>query len=382
MAEFNLHSPHHLRLIQQIDPYYGTDLVRPDNWSETDNYKLLSMIQTSDISRMKFNKLYRKVFPDGLPRLVPAASPPNSVSSSVNAQEGKNTLEVEVKVERGEGPDDAASNPSGGDTDWDSCIDLCVSDDEEDDDDDDDDSDRPFDSYTNCSPFNGLREYADGSLQECFLPNIEQTQIEMAIPNQDSVLRKYNPTWNLNTLQWSYIPDDVPPYYPYSQQLWLASFDPFPKCRFYHVIFNATHDLSAIWLDLPCGCLKKERSPWVGGGWIKCFYPIIWQRLLAISRKNGEASDRPFDPDCFVVQVPKSYSEHDQTRAEVWPIRSRWSTPTRPSQPSRKRKRRSGPLHSSKKSIKRGRKNKADIALQTMCSSWYDDAVPVNTFHT
>jgi hypothetical protein len=139
LGSYALHSQHRRRLISQIDPYYGTGLRRPENWRDSPQYTLLSMIHTSDINRMRFNRLYRRTFPDGLPPLAPVACQPNPASSqcsSTIAQEGKSKeeREGEVEVERDEGSDNATglySDPDGGSNSEEDCIDVRSDEEEE-----------------------------------------------------------------------------------------------------------------------------------------------------------------------------------------------------------------------------------------------------------
>ena len=75
--------------------------------------------------------------------------------------------------------------------------------------------------------------------------------------------------------------------------------------------------------------------------------------------------------DCFVVEIPQSFSHTDQETAEIWPIRSRFADRPEP-QPKRKRRSAGGANFSSSRDLRSNRKNKD---IQRACKDWYNNAV-------
>jgi hypothetical protein len=280
-----LHTKHRRRLVRQLDPYRGTNLRRPQNWYESKDAELLELVDTYEITRLKFRKLYRRTHPQGLPPLDPDVCEPNSTLSSCPSavsQEGKNALEIEVRVERGENNDepggavDLPSIPNEG-TNSDNCINICESEEDE------GEGDQQFDPFANAHPFDNRRICRDLTLEPSWFPNIAQVRIKQSFPTQDSLAYPLNPTWHPLAQQWGPPPAVVSPFYPYSQLLHRCCRSRFPKCGFYHIIWNAIYDLSGRWVDLPCGCLDiEEHNPWLGSEWIKTFFPVLYERLLAL----------------------------------------------------------------------------------------------------
>jgi hypothetical protein len=362
-----LHTKNRRNLVKQLDPHRGTNLRRPESWYGSSDAELLELVDVYEITRLKFRKLYRKTHPEGLPtRDSDSDEPISSLPSipSTVSQEGKNTLEIEVRVERGENCDEPGGAvdpplvPIEG-TNIDNCINVCESDEDE------GEGDQTFDPFANAHPFDTRRICRDLTLEPSWYPNIAQVRIKQSFPT-GSAAHPLNPTWHPLAQQWGPPPAVVPPFYPYSQLLHRCCRSRFPKCGFYHIIWNAIYDLSARWVDLPCGCLDiEEHNPWLGPEWIKTFFPVLYARLLALQQHHLNNMDLPFFPDCFVVQIPDDYTAAASKRVEIWPIRSRFKIPVNEPVTTPKR-RRSGQPHSSKKQLANGRKRRAKEAVNYM----------------
>jgi hypothetical protein len=379
-----LNTKHRRLLMRQLDPYRGTNVRRPSDWNTTQNAKLVSLIDTYDITRLEFRRLYRQLYPEGLPlEDSNVHAPTSTLSSSSNAvsHEGKNTLEIEVRVERGESNDEpggAAGLPSvpieGANSD--NCINI--SDSEE------DEGDHQDDPFGNAVPFDNRRICRDNTLEPTWFPNIAQVQINQAFPTADSEVYPLNPSWHPLALQWGPRPAVVPPYYPYSEKLHRqCRRSRFPKCGFYHVLWNNVHDLSGRWVDLPCGCRTiHKHNPWLGASWIKNFFPVLFARMVDLQQRHLNHRALAFYPDCFVVEIPDGFTDAASECVEIWPIRSRFEMPLIETVATTPRRKRRSQPHSSKRQLLHGRKRRANEAVNFMITHWYDNCVPESTYTT
>ena len=170
-----LHGKHRRRLMMQLDPYRGGNVPRPQGWRDSPQSRLLELVDSYDIERLKFRKLYRQTYPYGLPPVNPDVSEPNSTlphCPSAVSQEGKNSgvQEREEVGENNDEPGGAADLPSKSDEgiNSDNCINICDSEEDE------GEEDQQIDPFTNAHPFDSRRMCRDLTLEPSWLPNIAQ----------------------------------------------------------------------------------------------------------------------------------------------------------------------------------------------------------------
>jgi hypothetical protein len=362
-------------LVRKIDPFRGGP--HPGNWSNSSNAKLLKAINLYRQQRLEVQRLYAEVFPndpeyhdsesDEPHELAPRPRPrehrhvcvvclrKNQDGDTTSEDEGNEAEGDEAEDDEAEAEDDEAKSP--------------VSDDED---------PNVFGSlvynpgFRNYKPPGSEYQFYDPTTNPNHFPVICQDQWEVPfpgerfLPGQHIPIVVLNPTWHLDVQQWFRKPSRQHPplWYPYSKSLYLAAIDVrLLNCPFLHIVINPDHDLSSFLVDLPCGCL---RAVWLSMAWVFFYYPFLHDRILSDHQRQRNKRSNPFMPHCYVVGLPQSYSESDQTAVEVWPLRSRYKVP--PQVTTRKRRRSSGANFTPARDLESRR-------AQRLRRSWYKDAV-------